>query len=121
MSAISERSVDFWFPLPGRGDHSEEVLRNKYGIVIPPSVSECVGDLCLCKASQEENCAMNTHHLHSTHDSYFYDGRIAHKFRNLPALTIWTPECRHQIYHEIHEIDIPVPHPDVMRQCIREA
>lgn len=121
MSSVAENYDSSSFPLPGRGDHGLENPTNEFGIVIPPPISECIRELCRCKDRDEEACTLNIHHLHSTYDAYFEEGRIPHKFRDLSALTVWMPECRHMIYHEVHAIDVPIPGKDVMRQCIREA
>ena len=121
MAVPAERLANTEFPMPGRGAHAVKVPTNEYGIVVPPHASGCMEDLCIWKGEEETSCEMTVHHLHSTFDTYLYEGRVSHKFRNLPVLTVWTPECRHQIYHEIHEIDVPIPNFDVMKQCIREA
>ena len=88
------------------------VPTNEHGVVLPPTVEECVGGAC--------NCEPNCHHLHSTERLYVRGGRKAEEFRKIAALTVWLPECRHRIYHDVHELDVALPNIEVMRQCVRE-
>ena len=121
MAVPAEQLAYLDYPQPGQGDHSQKVPTNEYGIVIPPPIGSCIGDLCRFKQPDEESCESTVHHLHSTLDDYLENGRVAHRFRTLPILTVWLPGCRHQIHHEIHEISVRIPYQDIMSQGIREA
>lgn len=96
------------------------VQTNRYGIVIPPPVMECMGEECKFRKSQPK-CLPNRHHLHSTEPFYEKAGTLATKFRELGVITAWMHECRHTDYHGQHYLDVPVPDRDVMEQAMYEA
>jgi len=98
----------------------DAVPTNEFGIVIPPHPTECIGIDCkFCGG--ESPCELSRHHLHSSASFYEQAGEVAQQFRKLNALTVWLPQCQHDIHHKKHEIVVPIPSLDVMQQCIEEA
>jgi hypothetical protein len=87
---------------------------NEYGIVQPPPISTCLED-CAFKGEADE-CELTQHHLHSTKPEYKSDSKLAEKFRETSALTVWLHECAHREHHNRFMIHIPIPHPKVMKQ-----
>jgi len=96
------------------------VPANEFGIVIPPPVTNCIGEDCRFKNGDKE-CELNRHHLHSSLPFYESAGHVATTFRQLDVLTVWVHECRHAEHHSLHEIDVEVPSLEVMHECIDEA
>src|ERR1051325_4319244 len=93
---------------------------NEFGIVLPPSFIKCIGEACKFRRGRDE-CIPNKHHLHSTLPFYQKAGDIALKFRELNILTVWMPECQHDIHHDMHELDVEAPATDIMRGAKDEA
>ncbi len=96
------------------------VPTNEWGVVIPPPVLECIGEDCRFRG-EEEACELTQHHLHSTEGEYERNGRVAYGFRKLLILTAWLPRCQHEIHHEEHEIEVPIPDEEVMREARRDS
>ncbi|MBI4033710.1 hypothetical protein HY379_01795 [Candidatus Saccharibacteria bacterium] len=96
------------------------VPTNEFGVVLPPPISECIGQECQFKNGYP-NCILTRHHLHSSEPFYETAGRTAAEYRDLAALTVWIPECQHKIYHRKHEKDVPIPDLEVMKHCVDEA
>lgn len=98
----------------------QAVSLSEEGVVVPPDTSlECLGDSCKSR-KERETCTRAKHHLHSTEPDYEEAGPIATGFRDLSILTVWLFECRHDEHHGRHEIHVPVPALEVMREVIEE-
>jgi hypothetical protein len=109
-TAIAQREVN----------RSKPNVTNEYGVVIPSPPAECIGRDCIFRNGQQE-CELTRHHLHSTGPDYVKDSKLAEKFRDLAILTVWLPECVHKDHHSRFEINVPIPHPKIMRQSKHEA
>jgi len=95
-------------------DKEPNVL-NEYGVVIPPPMSECLGDACEFRGD-EKTCQLTRHHLHSTAPDYEDEGKLAEDFRDLGILTEWLPECVHREHHNEYDIHVPIPHEKIMKR-----
>lgn len=90
------------------------------GVVIPPDTSlACREEECKSR-KDKETCLIARHHLHSTEPIYVAGGPTAEEFRDLPTLTVWLLECRHDEHHSKHEIEVPIPFLEVMKEVIEE-
>ncbi|MBX4197124.1 hypothetical protein KW801_01030 [Candidatus Saccharibacteria bacterium] len=79
----------------------------------------CKGEDCSDRRNNPE-CNETLHHLHSSKPLYADAGIEATAFRELEVLTVWIPRCAHTEHHHRHEIDVEVPCPDVMKECVIE-
>lgn len=95
------------------------ILTNEYGIVIPPPISECIGEECAFRGDSIE-CEQDAHHLHSTEPFYSEASRKAYKFRDIESLRVYLPRCQHKIHHDQHELNVAVPDLEIMRAGMRD-
>lgn len=96
------------------------VLTNEFGIVVPSPMRDCMRENCRFR-DINETCRLTRHHLHSSQPFYEAAGDLAADFQDLDFLTEWKYACRHNEHHNEHIIDVPIPRPEVMKQCIAEA
>jgi len=123
---LAVRSITFsadrvLFRKPFDDSDRPAVPTNEWGVALPlrPNV-ECMGAECP-HVQAGRPCITDRHHLHSTAVDFAADSKLAEKYRELTALTVWTPDCWHDLHHDKHKLRTAIPSKEVMQQVRDES